>query len=474
MRSYPCSSHASSPYSIFRPRAMSIYVAQARSYRLVEQGQYWGDTAQPPEATDSFVQHSTTSNLAYRDPSNGSWSECTFATAPVESSFQPLFTSSSTSQDHLPPRPPSRNSPTNVTPYASTGNYRPSSFTDSIAFSNSLSSPYPQTSSHDHAAKIFSESNHPSASLISTQYHYPPATQDQTGFDDSYSAAFDGVYHSSGGLESTRSEYSNTPQVQSLCDSQPSSYHTYDDRRGSVASSEHSYSYSAHEPQDNAYSQGAEQSAGPFTTSPPYSASATVHTTNSSQAPPIQEPTSPQRHGIGSTNAVRRRVGIMLHAQQCQQVEQTERSRAQIGSSKGRRDRLAPTSDGSGEGQDPSAKYKAAYERIRLQRDFYERAASSLVHQVEILGGDPMQASRQASKEGELDSKAARILISSLQRELENLRAKLIETQKEIYSLRRSCDDSSRSVSSGYFIEEGDDNSPLSAAPVTVCTHRRK
>ncbi|CAE6375441.1 unnamed protein product [Rhizoctonia solani] len=131
-------------------------------------------------------------------------------------------------------------------------------------------------------------------------------------------------------------------------------------------------------------------------------------------------------------------------------------------------------SDGSREGQDASAKYKAAYERIRLQRDFYERAASSLVHQVDILGGDPMQASRQASKEGELDSKAARILISSLQRELENLRAKLIETQKEIYSLRQSCDDSSRSVSSGYFIEEGDDNSPLSAAPVTVCTHRRK
>ncbi|KAF8680156.1 hypothetical protein RHS04_04189 [Rhizoctonia solani] len=474
MRSYPCSSHAPSPYSISKPRAMSIYVAQARSYRLTEQGQYWGDTTQPLETTDSFVQHSTTSNFAYRDPSNGSWPGCTFATDPVQSPFQPLLTSSPTSQEHLPSRSPSRSSPTNVSPYANTGNYCPSSYTDSIALPNSFSSPHPQTSSYGHAVKIPSESNYPSASFISTQYHHPPARQDQTGLDNSYSTAFDGGYHSSGGPEPTHSEHSNTPQAQSLYNSQPSSYATYDNGRGSVVGSEHPYSYSVHETHDNIYNQGAEQSASSFAISPPYSASPTAHTPNSSQAPPIQEPASPQRHGIGSTNAVRRRVGIMLHAQQCQQVEQTERSRARMGSSKGCRDKLTPTSDGSREGQDASAKYKAAYERIRLQRDFYERAASSLVHQVDILGGDPMQASRQASKEGELDSKAARILISSLQRELENLRAKLIETQKEIYSLRQSCDDSSRSVSSGYFIEEGDDNSPLSAAPVTVCTHRRK
>jgi hypothetical protein len=66
-------------------------------------------------------------------------------------------------------------------------------------------------------------------------------------------------------------------------------------------------------------------------------------------------------------------------------------------------------SDGSEESEDLLTKYKVAYERTRLQRDFYERAASSLVYQVDVLGGDPMQASRQASKGEDLDPKNARV-----------------------------------------------------------------
>lgn len=59
--------------------------------------------------------------------------------------------------------------------------------------------------------------------------------------------------------------------------------------------------------------------------------------------------------------------------------------------------------------KDAATRYKAAYERVRLQRDFYEGATSSLLHQVRMLGGDPMQASKRASKGENLDPKKARV-----------------------------------------------------------------
>lgn len=101
--------------------------------------------------------------------------------------------------------------------------------------------------------------------------------------------------------------------------------------------------------------------------------------------------------------------------------------------------------------KDAAARYKSAYERVRLQRDFYEGATSSLLHQVRMLGGDPMQASKRASKGENLDPKKARVsdppqlhasaklisiivqlVIASLQQALENSREKLIETQTEV------------------------------------------
>lgn len=59
--------------------------------------------------------------------------------------------------------------------------------------------------------------------------------------------------------------------------------------------------------------------------------------------------------------------------------------------------------------KDAAARYKSAYERVKLQRDFYEGATTSLLHQVRMLGGDPMQASKRASKGENLDPKKARV-----------------------------------------------------------------
>ncbi|QRV76310.1 hypothetical protein RhiJN_04325 [Ceratobasidium sp. AG-Ba] len=75
--------------------------------------------------------------------------------------------------------------------------------------------------------------------------------------------------------------------------------------------------------------------------------------------------------------------------------------------------------------EEPTSRYKAAYERVKLQRNFYEGAVASLLHQVRMLGGDPMQAWDSASEGEDLDLKTAR-------RDLRESREKVIEAQADV------------------------------------------
>ncbi|KAG8715486.1 hypothetical protein FRC11_003792 [Ceratobasidium sp. 423] len=507
MRSYPSSSHSSSPYSTSTPRASSMSVAQARSHRFAGQGQYWS-TPQPQVVAGTFSDNSAASNSAYETSLNDDWTRNGtlavssynngFVSTPapkismsvptgLDQAYQADLAPQSTHRGHLPSRSPPQNPPKSSGSYAGASDYRASPYptpVPSTTFSNAFSSPSSQTSPFTRAAEMpSSEPDHAGASLTSLLHRQPPATQYQTGFDSSYPTSFGGAYHASTGPESTYSELSEPPQVQPSYSDQHSYYPAYDDRRGSIASSLSGYPQSCRtgEPQNNSvYDQPAEQN--PTTTSPPNSTSPPMaHTPSPHQASSVPEPTSPRPHGVGSTEAVRRRVGIMLHSQKCQQTEQTKRTSIKR-SSDGRRGKRSPTRNDSEaeEGMDPLVKYKTAYERVRLQRDFFERAASSLVHQVNMLGGDPMQSSRRAAKGEDLDPKGARILVASLQHELETLREKLIKTQKDVCALFSSpiTDDSSRalrrSVSGGYFLDKEDDNVPLSAAPVTIYSHSRR
>ncbi|CAE6423618.1 unnamed protein product [Rhizoctonia solani] len=477
MRSYPNSSHAPGPYSTSTPRATSISVAQARSHRLAEQDQPWS-TPQTQGVFDTFAEDSVAFSFGYGSPLDDS---CTdngsgaahyndgFVPAPasygytstnivLDTSFPPAFASPSTPQDHPPSHSQSQNSPRSARSYSSAESYHSAQYLTSSAgnttvSSNSLSNPYPQMTPYARTAEIPSEPSHTNASLTSMQPHYP-TTQFQPDFDEQYSTTFGGACHSNGVLEPAHFEGLNTLRVQPAYNDQPSCYPTYDDRRGSIAGTfpGHFPGHRSSELQinsNNNCNRQAEQRAS--AASPSYGVPPAAHIPSPFQAPPIQELTSLQRHEAGSTKSVRRRAGIMLHTQQCQQVEQTKHPQTRAHPSKGRRDKLTPTSDGSEESEDLLTKYKVAYERTRLQRDFYERAASSLVYQVDVLGGDPMQASRQASKGEDLDPKNARL-----------------------YSLRQPCNGPSRNMSSGYFLEEDGDKSPLSAAPVTVYTHHRK
>ncbi|CCO27349.1 hypothetical protein BN14_01387 [Rhizoctonia solani AG-1 IB] len=442
MRSYPNSSHAPGPYSTSTPRATSISVAQARSHRLAEQDQPWS-TPQTQGVSDTFAEDSVAFSFGYGSPLDDSCTDNGSGAAHYnDTSFPPTFASPSTPQDHPPSHSQSQNSPRSARSYSSAESYHSPQYLTSSAgnttvSSNSFSNPYPQMTPYARTAEIPSEPSHTNASLTSMQPHYP-TTQFQPDFDEQYSTTFGGACHSNGVLEPAHFEGLNTLRVQPAYNDQPSCYPAYDDRRGSVAGTfpGHFPGHRTSEPQinsNNNCNRQAEQR--PSAASPSYGVPPTAHIPSPFQAPPIQELTSLQRHEAGSTKS----------------VEQTKHPQTRAHPSKGRRDKLTPTSDGSEESEDLLTKYKVAYERTRLQRDFYERAASSLVYQVDVLGGDPMQASRQASKGEDLDPKNARL-----------------------YSLRQPCNGPSRNMSSGYFLEEDGDKSPLSAAPVTVYTHHRK
>ncbi|CAE6434102.1 unnamed protein product [Rhizoctonia solani] len=506
MRSHP--SLHSSPYPSTL-RATSLSVAQARSHRLAGQNQHWS-IPQSQEAANTFADSSATSDSMYESPLDDNWTgngsfavsdyndnftsslasydpTSTPASAILDQSYRASFAPSSIPRDHPPARSPLQNLAKSSSCYTNTGSYHSSSYpapvADSTTFTSSLSVPHSQASPFTYGAETPSaEPSYASNPSVPTQYEqFSSATQHQVSFDTSNPTSFGGSYRPAEGPASTSSAPAETSQVHYSYDDQHSYYPTYNDRRGSIASSLSDYhrSYHTNESQNNSvYGHPIEQNT--TAVSPHNSASpATVHTPSPGQAP-SQEPPVTEVHGVGSTESVSRRVGLMLRTQKCQQAEQTERTPIEHPSSRGRRDKRSPTSDvtETEEGMNSLTKYKAAYERVRLQRNFYERATSSLVHQVNVLGGDPMQASRRASKGEDLDPKRARILVASLQHELETLRNKLIQTQKELHSIRQSCDDSSHSlrrrVNSGNFPREEGDKAPLSAAPVTVYTRSRK
>ncbi|KEP53669.1 hypothetical protein V565_027640 [Rhizoctonia solani 123E] len=506
MRSH--SSLHSSPYSTSALRATSLSVTQARSHRLAGQNQHWS-TSQSQEVVNTFADSSATTNSMYGPPLDDNWtgdgslavydhnnsftslapcdSTSTPASATLDRTYGVAFAQSSIPRDYLPARTPLQNPAKSSSSYTNAGSYRFSPYSTSAAecttFSSSLSDLPSQAPPFTCGAETSSaQPSYTNNASVPTQYQQlSSTTQPQPRFDTSYPTSFGGPYLPAEDPASTYSAPVETPEVHYSYDDQHSYYPPDNDRRGSIASSLSDYhrSYYTNESQTNSvYGHPTEQNT--IAVSPHNSASpATVHTPSPRQAP-SQELTMPGVHGVGSTESVSRRVGLMLHTQKCQQAEQTERTPIDHPSSRGRRDKRSPTSDvtETDEGTNSLTKYKAAYERVRLQRNFYERATSSLVHQVNMLGGDPMQASRWASKGEDLDPKQARILVASLQHELETLRNKLIQTQKELHSIRQSCDDSSRSlrrrVNSGNFLREEDDKAPLSAAPVTVYTQSRK
>ncbi|CUA73898.1 hypothetical protein RSOLAG22IIIB_01419 [Rhizoctonia solani] len=500
----------SGPYSTTTVRATSLSVAQARSHRLTRQDQHW-TTPQPQGVANTFPDSSATSNSAYGSPLDNSWNgdgslavpnyddnitstyapydptpATTTTTTGLDQSYGATFASSLTPRDYPSPRSPLENLSKSSGSYTSAEGYHSPSYSTSVADNTTLLNPFSslpsQVSPFTHGAEIPSiEPNYVSNPSTPAQYQqFSSTTQHQSGFDTSYPTSFGGAYRPIEGAASTDSTPVETFQAPPMYDDQHSYYSTYDERRGSITSSlpEYRRNYHTNNSQNNSpYAQPIEQnSAG---ASPHYNASPAAMHTPSPRQVPSQGPIGSDVHGVGSTESVSRRLGLMLRNQKYQQDEQTERAPIKHPSSRGRRDKRSPTSDIiDDEGMNSLAKYKAAYERVRLQRNFYERATSSLVHQVNMLGGDPMQASKRASKGEDLDPKGARILVASLQHELEILRNKLIQTQKELHSIRQSCDDSSRSlrrrVNSGNFSRDEDDKAPLSAAPVTVYTHSRR
>ncbi|KAJ1311085.1 hypothetical protein OPQ81_009588 [Rhizoctonia solani] len=449
--------YLSVPYSIVTPRATAFSVSQARSHRLTGQNQHWS-TPQSPRVPGIFADSVAVSNSSYESPSNDNWTEdgslvvsgynnsFMSTTAPSIStpastgagldSYNAAFTPRSMPRDYIASPSPPQNYPKSSDSYADTGDCGfspyPTSVASNISLSNPLSSPPSQTSPFTHAAEMpSSEPNYTNTPSAPVQHQYfCPETKHQTGFDIDYPTSFGGAYRPCEEINNLITLATTTSEE--------------DDQTHSQATKQ------------NEQHQNEQHTTG---VSPQYSASpAVAHTPIPQQTQSVQGSTSPRMAGVGPTEAVRRRVGIMLRTQKRQQVKQVGRSSIKPPPSDGRRGKRTPTSDDSEaeQGKDALTKYKAAYERV------------------EMLGGDPMQVS-----EGEdLDPKRARILVTSLQHELETLREKLIQTQKELHSLRQSCDDSSRSlrssVSSGYFPMEEDDKAPLSAAPVTVYNHHRR
>ncbi|KAG8712578.1 hypothetical protein FRC08_014351 [Ceratobasidium sp. 394] len=216
--------------------------------------------------------------------------------------------------------------------------------------------------------------------------------------------------------------------------------------------------------------------------SPPRGLSAPAERERSRPAPPSAAGSVPD---IGRPNSVQRRLGILMDAQR-QRTEQDDRDNQppkripnKSASVEGRR-RKSSQSDESdcdskstcgskSKHRESVSRYKAAYERIRLQRNFLEGATASLLHQVRMLGGDPMQASDRASKGEDLDPKKARLLVASLQQDLEASRDKVIEIQTELHRLRRIVEDNPQAYNLA-----GEDRAPLSAAPTTVFAHLKK
>ncbi|QRV91133.1 hypothetical protein RhiJN_19151 [Ceratobasidium sp. AG-Ba] len=96
---------------------------------------------------------------------------------------------------------------------------------------------------------------------------------------------------------------------------------------------------------------------------------------------------------------------------------------------------------------------------------------ASLLHQVRMLGGDPMQAWDSASEGEDLDLKTARLLIASLQRDLRESREKVIEVQADLHRLRQTVENTSRSQ---HLITNTSGRAPLSAAPKIIYMRRRK
>ncbi|KAG8748537.1 hypothetical protein FRC10_003671 [Ceratobasidium sp. 414] len=215
--------------------------------------------------------------------------------------------------------------------------------------------------------------------------------------------------------------------------------------------------------------------------SPSWGPSAPVERERSQPAPPTTASSAPD---IGPPNAVQRRLGILMDAQR-QHSEQDDRDNQPLkqtprksASSRRRKPNQSdeseceskPTSASKPKHKESVSRYKAAYERVRLQRNFFEGATASLLHQVRMLGGDPMQASDRASKGEGLDPQKARLLIASQQQDLETSRDKVIELQTELHRLRKIVEDNPRA----YNPAEDKDRTPLSAAPTTVLGHLRK
>lgn len=562
IRSQAATPRSSNPYHLSAtPRTTSTLVAQARRQRTVEQGAppsqgaagTFAGTSGQSNSGDGTSPDDTRTATAFTPEYHNVFpirpeTDESFSLSPLKVAFAPPSTPDDFQE--------SRSSPDGA--LGAAGSYSGNSYSGDyyspshpapggIEYSRSFSGPStPQAPQLAQVADITSTPNHPNM-LPASMQSYPPAndyTPTRLGgyAEESAPTTFDFTYQSNEMATLSypdTTSHANSPfssaQSQPSYHNQPPTYPqfmSYDDARSSMPNSmapSHSHEYQTY---DTQYLQPIRDNSAPDPTYPPMlpvniasssspslnnvsrDLSPSAHTSHSYRTASIQSTQEPDRttevspvlsnrssqlSQVGSTESVRRRVGIMLQTQYCQQAQQSESTshfaprRESIKPSEVRResrDKRSPTSDDSEAGdaqgpttstpKDPVAKYKAAYQRVKLQRDFYERAASSLLHQVRMMGGDPMQASSQASKGEDLDPKKARILIASLQRELDNSRGKLIETQTQLHALRQSCDESSRSFARGfggdYYPEAEDDhdNVPLSAAPTTIYNHLSK
>ncbi|KAG9124554.1 hypothetical protein FRC07_011162, partial [Ceratobasidium sp. 392] len=321
--------------------------------------------------------------------------------------------------------------------------------------------------------------------------------------------------------------YSNTAIVSRPHSSYNSEYHAfppymiYNERRGSIASSvspDDTFAYQVRGDQDDGYAsfpgydqhQRTTYSPTILGTSPssnctqPQTISPPPHTPvkspphddsvpgdhEHSQPAPRSAVSSPLAPEIGPPKSVHHRLEILMDAQR-QHAEQREgvnqppnrASKKPVGANSRRRKRTQSSDDDESDwdskstttskskNRESASRYKAAYERVRSQRNFFQGAVASLIHQVRILGGDPMQASDLASKVGDIDPKTARLLIASLQQDLETSREKVIEIQTDLHKLRKIVEDTPPRV---YRPSDDEDRAPLSAAPVTILGHLNK
>ncbi|KAG8699440.1 hypothetical protein FRC09_006626 [Ceratobasidium sp. 395] len=257
------------------------------------------------------------------------------------------------------------------------------------------------------------------------------------------------------------------------------SYIAHNERRGSIASSvspDDTFAYQVNDGQGDGYGPLSGYSQAQHTAYPPatpttlpsgdyaqppsmalplHIAAGSPHTDppaptdrELSQPAPRSAASSPMAPEIGPPKSVQRRLGIMMnaqrkHAEQVEGINQLpKRASKKLATVDNRRDKRSQSIDVSDcdsksttaskpKSRDSASRYKVAYERVRLQRNFFEGATASLLHQVRMLGGDPMQASDRASKGEDLDPKKARLLVASLQQDLEASREKVIEIQTE-------------------------------------------